>query len=41
MAQEMDADATLSGQLVVWSTVFSAFSVFFSSMILHSLGVFV
>ena len=41
MAQEMDADATLSGQLVVWSTIFSAFSVFFSSMILHSLGVFV
>lgn len=41
MAQEMDADATLSGQLVVWSTVFSAFSVFFASMILHSLGVFV
>ncbi len=40
MAQEMDADATLSGQLVVWSTVFSAFSVFFASMILHSLGVF-
>ena len=41
MAQEMDADVTLSGQLVVWSTVFSAFSVFFASMILHSLGVFV
>ena len=40
MAQEMDADVTLSGQLVVWSTVFSAFSVFFASMILHSLGVF-
>ncbi len=40
MAQEMDADVTLSGQLVVWSTVFSAFSVFFASMILHALGVF-
>ena len=41
MAQEMDADVTLSGQLVVWSTVFSAVSVFLASMILHSLGVFI
>ncbi len=40
MAQEMDADATLAGQLVVWTTIASAFSVFFSSMILYSLGVF-
>ena len=40
MAQEMDADVTLSGQLVVWSTVASAISVFLASMILHSLGVF-
>ena len=41
MAQEMDADATLAGQLVVWSTIAATFSVFFASMILHSLGVFV
>lgn len=41
MAQEMGADATLAGQLVVWSTIASTFSVFFSSLILHSLGVFV
>lgn len=40
MAQEMGADATLAGQLVVWSTIASTFSVFFSSLILHSLGVF-
>ncbi len=40
MAQEMDADATLAGQLVVWTTLFSTFSVFLSSFILHSLGVF-
>jgi hypothetical protein len=37
----MDADATLAGQLVVWSTIAATFSVFFASMILHSLGVFV
>ena len=41
MAQEMGADSTLAGQLVVWSTIASTFSVFFSSLILHSLGVFV
>ena len=40
MAQEMDADAILAGQLVVWTTIASTFSVFFASMILHSLGVF-
>ena len=40
MAQEMDADATLAGQLVVWTTLFSTFSVFFSTLILHALGVF-
>ena len=40
MAQEMDADAILAGQLVVWSTIASTFSVFFASLILHSLGVF-
>lgn len=40
MAQEMGADAKLAGQLVVWTTVFSAFSVFAASFVLKSLGVF-
>ena len=40
MAQEMGADAELAGQLVVWTTVFSAFSVFAASFILKTLGVF-
>ena len=40
MAQEMGADTELAGQLVVWTTVFSAFSVFAASFILKSMGVF-
>ena len=41
MAQEMDGDAILAGQLVVWSTLVSAFSVFAASFLLRSAGVFV
>ena len=40
MAQEMDADVTLAGQLVIWSTVFSAISIFLASYVLKVLGVF-
>ena len=40
MAQEMDADVSLAGQLVIWSTVFSAISIFLASYILKALGVF-
>ena len=40
MAQEMDADVALSGQLVIWSTLLSAFSIFLASYVLKVLGVF-
>ena len=40
MSQEMGADADLMGQLVVWTTVFSAFSIFIASLILKSIGIF-
>ena len=40
MAQEMDADATLAGQLVVFTTLGSAFSVFIASFILSVVNVF-
>ena len=40
MAQEMDGDIQLAGQLVVWSTLFSAFTVFFCSLALKLVGVF-
>ena len=40
MAQEMDADVSLAGQLVIWSTVFSAISIFLASYVLKALGVF-
>ena len=40
MAQEMDADVTLAGQLVVWTTLVSGFSVFLISFLLRSAGVF-
>ena len=40
MAQEMDADVSLAGQLVVWSTVFSAISIFLASYILKVMGIF-
>lgn len=39
MAQEMDSDAILAGQLVVWTTLVSAFSVFGATYILRLLGV--
>lgn len=40
MAQEMDSDAALAGQLVVWTTIASAFSVFFAAFLLKAGGVF-
>lgn len=40
MAQEMGADSELAGQLVVWSTLFSALSIFFASYILKVIGIF-
>ena len=40
MAQEMDADAALAGQLVVWSTLISGFTLFASTFILKTVGVF-
>lgn len=40
MAQEMDADVSLAGQLVIWSTLFSSISIFLSSYVLRLLGIF-
>ncbi len=40
MAQEMDADAALAGQLVVWSTVVSGFTLFAATFVLRTIGVF-
>ena len=40
MSQEMGADAELMGQLVVWTTVFSALSIFIASFILKAIGIF-
>jgi len=40
MAQEMKGDASLAGQLVVWTTLASALSVFFASWLLKLAGVF-
>ena len=40
MAQEMGADHTLAGQLVVWTTLFSAVSVFLASFVLKAAGIF-
>ena len=40
MAQEMDSDVALAGQLVIWTTVISAFTVFIASFLLKALGVF-
>ena len=40
MAQEMGADVSLAGQLVVWTTVFSALSIFIASFILKAIGIF-
>ena len=40
MAQEMGADHTLAGQLVVWTTLLSAVSVFAASFLLKLAGIF-
>jgi predicted permease len=40
MAQEMKGDAALAGQLVVWTTLASALSVFIASWLLKLTGVF-
>ena len=40
MAQEMDADVALAGQLVVWSTIVSGLTLFLSTLSLKMLGVF-
>ena len=40
MAQEMKADTALAGQLVVWTTVFSALSIFLASYALKVMGIF-
>lgn len=40
MAQEMNSNATLAGQLVVFTTVFSSLSVGLASFLLKSVGVF-
>ena len=40
MAQEMDADVALSGQLVVWTTLISGFTIFAATWILKSIGIF-
>ncbi len=40
MAQEMGGDATLAGQLVVWTTLFSAASVFLAAFLLRLGGIF-
>ncbi|MBE6899510.1 MAG: AEC family transporter [Ruminococcaceae bacterium] len=40
MAQEMGGDSKLAGQLVVWTTVFSAGTIFLSSFLLKTAGIF-
>ncbi len=40
MAQEMDGDVKLAGQLVIWTTLISAFVTFIASFLLKSAGVF-
>ena len=40
MAQEMDGDSILAGQLVVWTTLFSALAVFLASFLLKIAGIF-
>ena len=40
MSQEMGADADLMGQLVVWTTLFSALSIFIASYVLRVMGIF-
>ena len=40
MAQEMDSDAELAGQLVVWTTVISAITLFVFIYLLRVIGIF-
>ena len=40
MTAEMDGDEQLAGQLVIWSTVFSIITIFFTIVILKSIGMF-
>lgn len=40
MAQEMDSDDILAGQLVVWTTLFSTVSIFLASLLLRMAGIF-
>ena len=40
MTQEMGGDTVLAGQLVVWTTAVSAFTVFLCAFILRSVGIF-
>ena len=40
MTQEMGGDTTLVGQLVVWTTLISGFTIFMFSFILKSVGIF-
>lgn len=40
MAQEMGGDVTLAGQLVIWTTLFSTFSIFLVSFLLRLAGIF-
>ena len=40
MAQEMDGDHELAGQILVFSTIFSALSIFLSTYILRLIGIF-
>ena len=40
MAQEMGGDVSLAGQIVVWTTVFSAGTIFIASFLLKAAGIF-
>ena len=40
MAQEMDSDYELTGQIVIWSTVISAFTLFTFIYVLRVIGIF-
>jgi predicted permease len=40
MAQEMENDAALAGQYVVWTTLVSALSIFLASFLLRMAGIF-
>jgi len=40
MAKEMGGDGELADQLVVWTTVISAFTIFLEIVVLRSVGIF-